>query len=77
MFRFLTAGESHGPGLTAIVEGVPAGLRVQTDYINDQLRRRQGGYGRGARQKIETDTVEYLSGIRFGFTTGNPITACS
>jgi len=74
VFRFLTAGESHGPGLTAVVEGIPAGLRVKTDYINEQLKRRQGGYGRGARQKIETDTVEYVSGIRFGLTTGNPIT---
>ncbi|HEX5324107.1 MAG TPA: chorismate synthase [Capsulimonadaceae bacterium] len=74
MFRFLTAGESHGPALTAIVEGVPAGLRVQAEPINEQLKRRQGGYGRGARQKIETDTVEFLSGIRFGETLGDPIT---
>lgn len=74
MLRFLTAGESHGPGLTAIVEGFPAGLNVDTAYINEQLKRRQGGYGRGARQKIETDTVEYLSGVRFGKTMGNPVT---
>ncbi|MDR3710595.1 MAG: chorismate synthase [Capsulimonadaceae bacterium] len=74
MLRFLTAGESHGPGLTAIIEGFPAGVTVDNAFINDQLRRRQGGYGRGARQKIETDTVEYLSGIRFGKTMGNPVT---
>ena len=74
MFRFLTAGESHGPALTAILEGVPAGLRVEAEPINEQLKRRQGGYGRGARQKIETDTVEFLSGIRFGETLGDPIT---
>jgi len=74
VLRFLTAGESHGPGLTAIVEGFPAGLTVDTTFISEQLKRRQGGYGRGARQKIETDTVEYLSGIRFGKTMGNPVT---
>jgi chorismate synthase len=60
--------------LTAIVEGVPAGLSVAAEPINEQLKRRQGGYGRGARQKIETDTVEFLSGIRFGRTLGTPIT---
>ncbi len=74
MLRFLTAGESHGPGLTAIVEGFPAGVPVNTAFINEQLKRRQGGYGRGARQKIETDTVDYLSGVRFGKSMGNPIT---
>ncbi|BDI31255.1 chorismate synthase [Capsulimonas corticalis] len=74
MFRFLTAGESHGPALTTIIEGVPAGLGVTADPINLQLKRRQGGYGRGARQKIETDTVEFLSGVRFGRALGSPIT---
>ncbi len=74
MFRFLTSGESHGPALTAVVEGVPAGLTVTADPINIQLKRRQGGFGRGARQKIESDTVEILSGIRFGKTLGSPIT---
>lgn len=74
MFRFLTAGESHGPALTTIIEGVPAGLQVLAEPINAQLKRRQGGYGRGARQKIESDTVEFLSGVRFGRTLGSPIT---
>lgn len=73
-FRFLTAGESHGPALTALIEGVPAGLGVIAEPINAQLKRRQGGYGRGARQKIESDTVEILSGIRFGRAMGGPIT---
>jgi len=73
-FRFLTAGESHGPALTAIIDGVPAGLGVTAGPINAQLKRRQGGYGRGARQKIESDTVEILSGIRFGQAMGSPIT---
>jgi chorismate synthase len=74
VFRFLTAGESHGPALTTIVEGLPAGLQVEASSINAHLKRRQGGYGRGARQKIETDTVEFLSGIRFGKTLGSPLT---
>ncbi len=74
MFRFLTAGESHGPALTTIIEGVPAGLPVTAEPINRQLKRRQGGYGRGARQKIESDTAEILSGIRFGRAMGSPIT---
>ena len=74
MFRFLTAGESHGPALTAIIEGVPAGLPVLAAPINVQLKRRQGGYGRGARQKIESDTVEILSGVRFGRALGSPVT---
>jgi chorismate synthase len=74
VFRFLTAGESHGPALTAIIEGIPAGLLVEAESINAHLKRRQGGYGRGARQKIESDTVEFLSGIRFGQTLGSPIT---
>ena len=74
MFRFLTAGESHGPALTTIIEGVPAGLPITAEPINLQLKRRQGGYGRGARQKIESDTAEILSGIRFGRALGSPIT---
>ncbi|MEO7901521.1 MAG: chorismate synthase, partial [Capsulimonas sp.] len=74
MFRFLTAGESHGPALTTIIEGVPAGLGITADPINLQLKRRQGGYGRGARQKIESDTVEFLSGVRFGRALGSPVT---
>ncbi len=74
MFRFLTAGESHGPALTTIIEGVPAGLGITAEPINAQLKRRQGGYGRGARQKIESDTAEILSGIRFGRALGSPIT---
>ena len=74
MFRFLTAGESHGPALTAVIEGLPAGLPITAEPINVQLKRRQGGYGRGARQKIESDTAEILSGIRFGKAMGGPIT---
>jgi chorismate synthase len=73
MLRFLTAGESHGQALTAIVDGVPAGLELTAEFINHQLWRRQQGYGRGARMKIETDTAEILSGVRFGRTTGAPI----
>jgi chorismate synthase len=74
MFRFLTAGESHGPSLTAILEGIPAGMPFDRDAVNEQLRRRQGGYGRGGRMKIERDTVEVLSGVRLGHTLGSPIT---
>ncbi len=73
-FRFLTAGESHGKCLTAIIEGVPAGFEIKEDFINSELKRRQGGYGRGGRMKIESDTVEITSGIRFGKTLGSPIT---
>ena len=72
--RYLTAGESHGPRLTAIIEGVPAGLPLTSDYINVELKRRQGGYGRGARMKIESDQVEITSGVRHGLTMGGPIT---
>ncbi len=74
MLRYLTAGESHGPALTAIVEGLPAGLPLAAAYINRQLARRQGGYGRGARMKIESDTVRFLSGVRGGLTLGSPLT---
>ncbi|WP_110953005.1 chorismate synthase [Anaerosinus massiliensis] len=74
MFRFLTSGESHGQCLTAIVEGIPAGLKINIDLINEDLARRQQGYGRGGRMKIETDKVEIISGVRFGETLGDPIT---
>ena len=72
--RFLTAGESHGKALTAIVEGIPAGLMLSEDYIARDLRRRQGGRGRGGRQKIESDRAEIVSGVRHGLTLGSPIT---
>ncbi|GGE33611.1 chorismate synthase [Streptococcus himalayensis] len=72
--RYLTAGESHGPRLTAIIEGVPAGLPLTADYINAELKRRQGGYGRGERMKIESDQVEITAGVRHGLTMGGPIT---
>ncbi len=73
VIRFLTAGESHGKGLTAILEGIPANLPLTKEDINAELRRRQTGYGRGGRMKIEKDSVEILSGIRFGKTIGSPI----
>ncbi|ACX51804.1 chorismate synthase [Ammonifex degensii KC4] len=73
MLRYLTAGESHGQALLTIIEGMPAGLWLTADYIDRQLERRQGGYGRGARQRIERDRVEILSGVRGGFTLGSPI----
>ncbi|MCF8241852.1 MAG: chorismate synthase [Melioribacteraceae bacterium] len=71
--RFLTAGESHGKGLTTIVEGFPSNIPVSSDYINKQLKRRQSGYGRGLRMKIESDTIEFTSGVRFGKTFGSPV----
>jgi len=71
--RYRTAGESHGPALIALVEGLPAGLRVDADWIDAELARRQGGYGRGARQRIETDRVRILSGVRQGITLGSPV----
>jgi chorismate synthase (EC 4.2.3.5) len=74
MLRFLNAGESHGPALTAIIEGYPSNVKITTDRINKELARRQKGYGRGGRMKIEKDTVEILSGVRFGITLGSPIT---
>ena len=73
MFRFTTAGESHGRALVAIVEGLPAGIPVDLDQINHELWRRQQGYGRGARMKIESDHVEVLSGVRHGLTLGSPL----
>ncbi len=72
-FRFLTAGESHGKGLVAIVEGMVADLPLGERYINKELRRRQQGYGRGGRMKIEDDKVEIIAGVRYGLTTGSPI----
>ena len=74
MLRFFTAGESHGPVLTAIVEGFPAGVPVNAEAINHDLARRQQGYGRGGRMKIERDEVQFRSGIRFGETLGSPVT---
>lgn len=74
MLRFLTAGESHGPCLTAIVEGCPAGFPIDIDAVNVDMRRRMMGYGRGGRMKIEQDTAELRSGVRFGETLGSPIT---
>jgi chorismate synthase len=73
VLRFLTAGESHGPALTTIVEGLPAGVPVERESIDADLRRRQGGYGRGGRMKIESDAVEILSGVRHGRTIGSPV----
>lgn len=72
--RFFTAGESHGPHLTAIIEGLPAGLPLKAEDINVELKRRQGGYGRGGRMKIESDQVEITSGLRHGKTLGSPLT---
>ena len=73
MLRYLTAGESHGKGLTVIIEGLPAGLALTEEYIARELRRRQGGYGRGRRQKIEQDRAGIRSGVRHGLTLGSPI----
>lgn len=72
--RYLTAGESHGPQLTVIIEGVPAGLELTAEDINEELARRQKGYGRGRRMQIEKDQVQILSGVRHGLTLGSPIT---
>lgn len=73
MLRFLTSGESHGQALVAILDGMPAGLAVNIERVNEELRRRQQGYGRGARQKIETDAADIVGGVRHGVTTGAPI----
>jgi chorismate synthase len=72
-FRFTTAGESHGRGLVGILEGIPAGLAISAGDVDVELKRRQGGYGRGARMKIESDRIEWLSGVRAGETLGSPI----
>ena len=74
IMRYLTSGESHGKALTGILEGMPAGLELSEEYINQQLKRRQLGYGRSERMKIESDRVKILSGVRFGKTLGSPIT---
>jgi len=74
MLTFLTSGESHGPQLTTIIDGLPAGLPINVDDINYQLARRQKGYGRGGRMKIEHDTIEIVSGIRHGVLMGGPVT---
>ncbi len=73
MIRFLTAGESHGKALCTVVDGFPSNLKLSSDYLNKQLKRRQLGYGRGTRMKIESDEVEILAGIRYGRTLGSPI----
>jgi len=73
MFRFTTAGESHGRGLVAVLEGIPAGLPLSAERVNAELKRRMGGYGRGARMKIESDQIEWLAGVRAGETLGSPI----
>ena len=73
MLRFLSAGESHGKCLIGLLEGLPAGLAVDVDFINFELHRRQLGYGRGAGMKIEADQIEILSGVRHGSTLGSPI----
>ena len=73
MLRFSTAGESHGEALVALVSGMPAGLAVDLDFVNRELWRRQQGYGRGGRMKIERDSVHVLSGVRHGKTIGSPI----
>jgi chorismate synthase len=74
MFRWLTAGESHGPQLTVIIDGVPAGLELSSEDLRTDLRRRQGGHGRGGRQQIEADNALIMSGVRGGLTIGSPIT---
>src|SRR5690349_20834217 len=71
--RFTTAGESHGRGLVGVLEGIPAGLPVSAAQVNVELKRRMGGYGRGARMKIESDQIEWLAGVRAGETLGSPI----
>ncbi len=73
MLRYLTAGESHGPGLLAIVEGLPHGVPVDLDFVNAELKRRQQGYGRGPRQQMESDAAEPVAGVRFGKTLGGPV----
>src|SRR5687767_5542706 len=71
---YRTAGESHGKALIALVEGMPAGVSIDKDFVDAELRRRQGGYGRGGRQKLETDHVEILTGVRMGKSIASPIT---
>ena len=73
MLRYLTAGESHGPALVVVVEGLPAGLPITIDVIGDELARRRLGYGRGPRMRFERDEVEFLGGVRHGYTLGSPL----
>src|SRR5215213_4528980 len=73
VLSYRTAGESHGKALVSLVEGLPAGVPVDTGFIDNELRRRQGGYGRGGRQKIETDRADFLTGVRLGRTIGSPV----
>ena len=73
MLRYLNAGESHGKSLLAGLEGVPAGLPLTPDLVNQDLARRQKGYGRGGRMRLEEDRVEFVCGVRKGQTLGNPI----
>lgn len=73
MLDYQTSGESHGPGLVTIITGLPVGLELDTEFINAELRRRQGGYGRGGRQVLETDHVQFYAGVRAGKTTGGPL----
>src|ERR1700746_4034393 len=73
MLSFRTAGESHGQALIALIEGLPAHLSIDFEFIDHALKRRQGGYGRGGRMKIEKDKVRFLSGVRHGKTIGSPI----
>ncbi len=72
--RYITAGESHGKALIGILEGIPSGLSISAEDIDRDLKRRQGGHGRGGRMKIESDHAEILSGVRWGKTIGSPIT---
>src|SRR2546430_4493928 len=74
LLTYRTAGESHGKALISLVEGLPAGVPLDKDFIDNELRRRQGGYGRGGRQKIETDQIDFLTGVRMGKSIGSPIT---
>jgi len=73
MLRYLTAGESHGPTLIAVMEGIPAGLKIRRDFLEARMAERQSGYGRGGRMKIERDQAGFLSGVRDGKTLGSPI----
>src|ERR671921_908201 len=73
MLRFTTAGESHGPALICVLEGMPAGVPLLAEHVDVELARRQQGYGRGRRMQIEKDTIEFLSGVRAGETLGSPI----
>src|SRR5262245_1572249 len=73
MLRLLTAGESHGPALTVTVDGLPAGVPVEVAAVDGDLKRRQGGYGRGGRMQIESDQIEVLGGLRHGLTLGSPV----